>query len=245
MTPADLNKPQNTKESLQAAMQVLRSARRLSDPGLPNHLASSAIPTDHGATTGKLRFGGRLNLNFKEGMVCYEKEGRDRFKISIKDLSQIDLFNATFSALATEEFKLAPERDKVTGTAPLLFAFLMEILLIVHFALRRWRFEKAMRMGWVYGVLGIPGVLLSIYLWLAGMAWYFVIAGFLTGAWALLGFYVDGVKGIEWRGPSTGRCSYPISCSIWAPRCFSGGIFCGFTNPSGISTSSSTSSAPF
>ena len=82
-----------------------------------------------------------------------------------------------------------------------IFAFLMEILLIVHFALRRWRFEKAMRMGWVYGVLGIPGVLLSIYLWLAGMAWYFVIAGFLTGAWALLGFYVDGVKGIEWRGP--------------------------------------------
>ncbi len=82
-----------------------------------------------------------------------------------------------------------------------VFAFLMQVLLIVHFALRRWRFDQAMKMGWLYGVLGIPGFLLGIALLLAGKPWYMAIAGFLTAAWAALGFYVDRVKGVEWRSP--------------------------------------------
>lgn len=93
-----------------------------------------------------------------------------------------------------------PVFDLYTG-AFVVFAFLMQLLLIAHFALRRWRFDLAMKMGWLYSLLGISGFLLGVALLLAGKPWYMALAGFLTAIWAALGFYVDRVKGIEWRAP--------------------------------------------
>ena len=43
-------------------------------------------------------------------------------------------------------------------------AFLFQIILITHFALRKWRFEMAIRYGWVVYLLSIPAATVSIVL---------------------------------------------------------------------------------
>ena len=55
-------------------------------------------------------------------------------------------------------------------------AFLFQILLIVHFALRKWRFDTAMRLGPVVYALGIPSAIVSAMLLLGGKTWSFWLA---------------------------------------------------------------------
>lgn len=81
-------------------------------------------------------------------------------------------------------------------------AFLFQAVLIVHFALRKWRFELAMRYGWIVYALSVPAALVSAVLLVGGKAWSFGLGGFLYLIWAALGFTVEYVKGITgWRNP--------------------------------------------
>jgi hypothetical protein len=80
-------------------------------------------------------------------------------------------------------------------------AFIFQIILIVHFALRKWRFDTAIRYGPVVYAFSIPAVLVSMILLRNGMAWYFWISGFFYLAWALFGYIVDYRQKIEWRSP--------------------------------------------
>jgi len=43
-------------------------------------------------------------------------------------------------------------------------AFLFQFILIIHFSLRKWRFDFAMRFGLLVYALGIPAAMCSIFL---------------------------------------------------------------------------------
>jgi len=80
-------------------------------------------------------------------------------------------------------------------------AFLFQLVLIAHFALRRWRFDTAIRYGPIVYALSIPAVAVSIVLLLSGKTWELWLGGFICLVWAIYGYTVEYVKKIEWRSP--------------------------------------------
>jgi hypothetical protein len=78
-------------------------------------------------------------------------------------------------------------------------AFLFQVILLVHFALRKWRFDLAIRYGWIVYMLSIPAAILSVILLRGGMGWSFALGGFIYLAWAAFGFVVEYIFKIEWR----------------------------------------------
>jgi len=82
-----------------------------------------------------------------------------------------------------------------------IFAFLFQLILIAHFAVRRWAFALAVRYGPLVYTLALAGASLSVAQLVAGKPWYFWLAGLLYAEWALFGYYVEYVAGIEWRVP--------------------------------------------
>jgi hypothetical protein len=80
-------------------------------------------------------------------------------------------------------------------------AFLFQIILIVHFALRKWRFDFAIRYGPSVYALSIPACAVSVLLWVGGKSWSFCLAGFLYLVWAIFGYIVEYIQKINWRSP--------------------------------------------
>ena len=93
-----------------------------------------------------------------------------------------------------------------------IFAFLVQVALIIHFALRRWAFATALRYGPLIYSLCIPAAFVSIVLWVGGKPWYFWLAGFMYTAWALYGYTVEYILHISWRKP--------IRWSVFIPYVF-------------------------
>lgn len=81
------------------------------------------------------------------------------------------------------------------------WAFLFQIILIVHFALRKWRFDTAMRYGPLVYALSIPAAALSISLFASGKTWSLWLGGLIYLVWAIFGFSVEYIQKIEWRDP--------------------------------------------
>lgn len=79
------------------------------------------------------------------------------------------------------------------------FAFLFQIALIIHFAVRRWAFDTAVRFGPAVYALGIPALALSVAQITAGKSWTLWLAGVLCAVWSLFGYYVEYVRRIDWR----------------------------------------------
>lgn len=82
-----------------------------------------------------------------------------------------------------------------------IFAFLFQIVLIVHFALRKWKFDLAVRRGWIVYALCLPAVVLSLYFVVNNQPWDIWTAGVLFLAWAIFGYFVEYRLKIEWRSP--------------------------------------------
>jgi hypothetical protein len=82
-----------------------------------------------------------------------------------------------------------------------IWAFLFQIILIIHFALRKWRFELAMRYGPLVYALGIPAAAISILLLIGGKPWFLWVGGFINLVWGLYGYWVEYVRKIQWRNP--------------------------------------------
>lgn len=82
-----------------------------------------------------------------------------------------------------------------------VFAFVVQLALITHFALRRWAFATAMRFGPLVYALCIPAMIVSILLLAGGKLWYLWLAGFIFAAWAIYGYIVEYVFHIAWRAP--------------------------------------------
>ena len=80
-------------------------------------------------------------------------------------------------------------------------AFLLQVVLIIHFALRRWRFEIAMRYGWIVYALSLPATAASVRLLLDGKNWSLWLGGFIYLVWTILGYTVEYVRQIRWRNP--------------------------------------------
>jgi len=80
-------------------------------------------------------------------------------------------------------------------------AILFQVVLIVHFAMRKWRFETAVRYGPIVYALSIPAVIVSIIILSGGMHWGFWLGGFIYLIWAIFGFTVEYIKKIQWRNP--------------------------------------------
>jgi hypothetical protein len=80
-------------------------------------------------------------------------------------------------------------------------AYLFQIVLIIHFSLRKWRFLLAIRYGPIVYALGIPAAIASIYILYGGSSWSLWLAGFLFLVWGIFGFIVEYVLKIEWRSP--------------------------------------------
>jgi len=89
-------------------------------------------------------------------------------------------------------------------------AFLFQIVLLVHFSLRKWRFETAIRYGPVVYALSLLFAAVSLLMALGGMQWSFWIGGFIYLAWAGFGYIVEYLLKINWRTP-------PIKGAILGP----------------------------
>jgi hypothetical protein len=81
------------------------------------------------------------------------------------------------------------------------WAFLFQIILIIYFALRKWRFYISMQYGPIVYALSIPAVAISIILLFGGKTWSLWLGGFIYFAWAVYGYFVDYVRKIQWRDP--------------------------------------------
>lgn len=79
--------------------------------------------------------------------------------------------------------------------------FLIQIILIIHFAIRRWRFSIVERYGWIVYALSIPAAVASVMQLLGGKVWWLWLGGFLFLVWAAFGYIVEYVKKIQWRTP--------------------------------------------
>lgn len=80
-------------------------------------------------------------------------------------------------------------------------SLVIQVALVVFFALRKWSFPFAMKWGWIVYALGVPAVVVSIMLIAAHKPWYLSAAGILFGVWAIFGTWVDRVQQVEWRSP--------------------------------------------
>jgi hypothetical protein len=97
----------------------------------------------------------------------------------------------------------------IYDTLFIITSFLFQIILIIHFTLRKWRFDLAINYGWIVYALSIPATAVSIILLLGGKSWYFWTAGFIYLIWAIYGYMIEYIKQIEWRNP--------IRSSIFGP----------------------------
>ena len=80
-------------------------------------------------------------------------------------------------------------------------AFLFQVILIAHFALRKWHFDIAMRYGPIVYALSIPAAAASMILLLGDKPWSLCLSGFLYLLWAIYGYTVEYVRKIQWRNP--------------------------------------------
>jgi hypothetical protein len=86
-------------------------------------------------------------------------------------------------------------------TTFVVFAFGVQVLLILDFAARNWRPALERKYGWVIYALGIVAVLLAIVFALGRQPAYAVVAPLVYALWAAFGYVVDIYRHIEWRNP--------------------------------------------
>lgn len=77
----------------------------------------------------------------------------------------------------------------------------LQVILIVYFALRRWRAPFAFRIGRGIYALGVPLAVYAVALLVVGQPWYHWVSGLLYGLWALLGNQVDVGRPLKWYEP--------------------------------------------
>ena len=70
-------------------------------------------------------------------------------------------------------------------------AFLFQIVLIIHFALRKWSFDIVLKYGWIVYALSVPAVVVSVILLLGGVTWSLWLGGFIYLIWAIYGYTVE------------------------------------------------------
>lgn len=91
-----------------------------------------------------------------------------------------------------------------------LWAFFLEIVLTIHFAIRKPLFDSyTKKYGWLVYALSIPGAVISIILLMQGKSWSFWLGGFLYLIFSGYGYWIDYKKGIPWRDPLRKEIMFP------------------------------------
>ena len=83
----------------------------------------------------------------------------------------------------------------------IFWAFVVQISLVVLFAIRKINLDFILQHGWILYLLSIPAVIVSIMMLRNGKAWSFWIGGFIFLEWAIFGFMIEYQLGIKWRSP--------------------------------------------
>ena len=82
-----------------------------------------------------------------------------------------------------------------------VWAFVLQICLIVLFAIRKTNLDLILKYGWVVYLLCIPALIVSFIMVRGGKPISFQLAGYIFLAWAILGLTIDYVFKIQWRDP--------------------------------------------
>jgi hypothetical protein len=94
-----------------------------------------------------------------------------------------------------------PDLDSL-DTLFLAWAFFFQVVLIVHFILRKWAFDAyVMRYGWIVYALAVPAVVVSAAIYSGGKGWSFWLGGVIYMVWGVYGYVVEYVKHVQWRSP--------------------------------------------
>jgi len=84
----------------------------------------------------------------------------------------------------------------------IVWAFLFQIILIIHFAVRKPFMESyTLKYGWIVYALCIPAAIISIILMRGGKNWTFWAAGFIFLVYGVYGFWIEYVAKIPFRNP--------------------------------------------
>jgi hypothetical protein len=82
-----------------------------------------------------------------------------------------------------------------------IWAFLLQICLVLLFLIRKTNLELILRHGWVFYLLCIPAVIVSFLMIHGGKPLTFSVAGFIFVGWAVLGITIEYIFKIPWRNP--------------------------------------------
>jgi len=92
----------------------------------------------------------------------------------------------------------------------IIWAFFLQIVLILHFAVRKRFFDSyTIKYGWLVYALCIPAAVISLILLLGGKSWSFWLGGIIFLFFAAYGFRIDYIKGINWRKPLRKDIAFP------------------------------------
>ena len=81
-------------------------------------------------------------------------------------------------------------------------AIAFQVLLIIHFALRKWAFDAYIyRWGWLFYLMAVPAAVVSVVLIRRGAPWWMWLGGLLYLVWAVFGYLVEFRFGVRWRDP--------------------------------------------
>jgi hypothetical protein len=80
-----------------------------------------------------------------------------------------------------------------------IWAFVLQICLIVLFAIRKSNLDLILQHGWIFYLLSIPAVIVSVILLRVGKEWSFWVGGFIFLLWAIFGLFVEYGFRIQWR----------------------------------------------
>jgi hypothetical protein len=161
---------EGTRTALHQALQTLRSTRLLGVDPLPNSLEYGTIPTSYGATTGPMKFGGELQLDFGRGAVIYRRDGVELFNVPLAGHNQTSLFDTVFAEFRKAGHHFQPNRSKITNTTPFNFnpeagKTFTDVMWRMYTALARFRGRA---LGWQSPITLWPHGFDLSFLWFPG-----------------------------------------------------------------------------
>ncbi len=92
----------------------------------------------------------------------------------------------------------------------IVWAFFFQIVLILHFAVRKQYMESyTKKYGWLVYALCFPAAVISIILLRGGKNLSFWLGGFIFLVYAAYGYWIDYIKQIPWRNPLRKDIMFP------------------------------------
>ena len=128
----------DTRQALHQALTALLLVRINALDPLPNALRHSMIPTPDGVTTGKLKFGGTLSLNYARQTLQYSEDDKAGFMLQLKGHSQRSLAEAVLEELREFGHSIKADLSMAESTT----AFSIDPQKALEYAQVQWRMSQ-------------------------------------------------------------------------------------------------------